>query len=1084
MFLQVALVLSALASLTDASSAQPGVYVPVSGGWQLSIPAQPSGIDPASTIGVVQGNARLHRRPLYPPADKTLLWNDAERAKMECCGFRPLVLAYNEPRFLFDYHGGGGLLGHLYLGLHPKDGEGKWLHQWANLQVAYIDGRMEYTLSDPAFPGLTVHLAAIALAQSDGLLVHIRVDGLAEGTSLTWAYGGASAFFTNYAMDSKEYTFTPAQCAKDRVSWDKESFALRRRFDKTDSVMEQAFAVPRYLPEWEAVVRGGSSFQVKSGFGKPEAFQVSPGALLASAEWANDQTEKPGGWVVVQDGGLPSGHAEGYVVVGMGGNIEHAVKHPKKAHEKALERNSEIAGRIVTKTSDPYLDAATTMMAFATDGTWGDSTIMHGAWSWRFGYLGWRGWYGPTCYGWTDRIKRCIENQTRLALIKKGDDAGAISSMLDSPGGVFYNMNEVFLDHVRQYFEYTNDTELMKSIFPVLKGVVEWENRRLQPGNQYLYENALNTWISDGHWYIQGQCTQASAYMLQAHRLLARLAPLAGEDPAPFSEHAARIAAAMQEKLWMPDEGVFAEYLDTRGAGMLHRQPELPTIYHAAEFGAANPYQIYQMLQWADINLKSENTPGGGKLVWSSNWVPNTARSYTHSTHEMAYGEELNFALTNYLAGRSDAAYALLRASFCGIFNGPTPGGLSCHTYIDGRQRANDEFADAISMWGRAVAEGLFGIRPNRPEGYVALSPQFPRSWNDASIKTPHFSYSCQRTESIVVIKWESPTETSVHLRYPTLSSTPPAATIDGRAVDLKLELTPGVTWVVIATPPARKGTIELSMSSQPAEWPVTLPIPPKAPIAAPPVWKAPSVPAHDLNLWNTIDCAALYSSTIPESLERVGKDATPPPSGASLVGFGYWKDYLTTRYHGGQNQQPNDEAWRAKVGPDGIAWTTDGIPFKTAKEGPNIAIITRAGVFPSQIEIPVHASGKNLYLMISGSTFPAQSHMTHLRVTLHYTGGSTSARELTTPDTLGDCWNTWCGRWHDTAANGFENLAGRFGPAGSSAAGDLTKPVNVDTEAHLVDFPLEAGKTLDSISVEAVANDIVFGVMGATILK
>ena len=62
----------------------------------------------------------------------------------------------------------------------------------------------------------------------------------------------------------------------------------------------------------------------------------------------------------------------------------------------------------------------------------------------------------------------------------------------------------------------------------------------------------------------------------------------------------------------------------------------------------------------------------------------------------------------------------------CGIYNGPTPGGLSCHMYVDGRQRANNEFADAISMWGRAVVEGMYGIRPKRPRGIVELSPQFP----------------------------------------------------------------------------------------------------------------------------------------------------------------------------------------------------------------------------------------------------------------------------------------------------------------------------------------------------------------------
>ena len=110
--------------------------------------------------------------------------------------------------------------------------------------------------------------------------------------------------------------------------------------------------------------------------------------------------------------------------------------------------------------------------------------------------------------------------------------------------------------------------------------------------------------------------------------------------------HAAQALAAAR--------GVFAEYQDTLGCQLLHPEPELPTLYHSAEFGAADPSQIYQMLHWADTHLGIENTAGGGKQYWSSRWYPNMQRSYTHSTYEMAYAEELNFALTHYLAGQAD----------------------------------------------------------------------------------------------------------------------------------------------------------------------------------------------------------------------------------------------------------------------------------------------------------------------------------------------------------------------------------------------------------------------------------------------
>ena len=197
---------------------------------------------------------------------------------------------------------------------------------------------------------------------------------------------------------------------------------------------------------------------------------------------------------------------------------------------------------------------------------------------------------------WLDGSRKTLDRATLpLGSIREGPDKGALSQCLEQPNQTSYNMNEVFTDHLRQYFDYTNDVDLMRKAFPALKGIVEWEGRRLQPDSAVpLYENSLDTWISDSHWYIRGQCTTASAYMLGAYRLLAEAAEALGEDPAPYRKKAESIRAAMQQKLWQPRRGVFAEHLDTLGTRQLHPEPELPSIYHSAEFGAAAPLQIYR----------------------------------------------------------------------------------------------------------------------------------------------------------------------------------------------------------------------------------------------------------------------------------------------------------------------------------------------------------------------------------------------------------------------------------------------------------------------------------------------------------
>jgi hypothetical protein len=1137
----------------NAASAQSAnCYQPIPGGWEITISSQLNAPTPANNrLGVVQGNARLHRRPLYPPADKSLIWSGQELTKLERYGFRPLVLAYNEPRFLFDFHSAGGLLGHLRIGLTCGRAN-KWFHEWSELRVRYVDGGMEYVLEDPDLPGVEVSLVALPLADAAGLVVKVSVKGLKQPGVLVWGYGGASAFFTNYAMDAPEFSFAPQQCAGDVIACGESGFVLRRAFQKSDVYMNEVFAAARYLTNWQAVIRGGSSWPGRMGYGPPEAFTNSPGILAQSAQ--SEGTAGPDekrNCVAVQSTPLEAKAAEGFVIIGMGGNILNNIRSPKGAWAAAQSRNRAIADRIVTRTPDPHLDAAVRMMAFATEGTWGDSAILHGAWSWRFAYLGWRGWYGSTCYGWTDRVKRSIQNHTRLGVVHDGPDKGGLGSLLEYNPGIYYNMNEVFLDQVRQYFDYTDDVEFMREIFPVLTGILDWENRRLQPKNEFLYENSLNTWISDSHWYIQGQCTQASAYMLRAHRLVADLARRLGKDPAPFEQRAAQIRAAVQRTLWQPRAGVFAEYRDTRGEGLLHPEPELPTIYHSAEFEAADPLQIRQMVHWAATRLRWETTPANGRLVWSSNWYPNRGRSYTHSTYELAYGEELNFALTQYLAGRADDAYSILRGTLCGIFNGPTPGGLSCHSQTDGRQRANDEFTDAISMWGRAVVEGLFGIVPHRPQGFIQLNPQFPGDWNRAEIDTAHLSYKWRREPGRVFIDWKSPMATSIHLRLPVQAAKVTAVRVDGRKAAFTVtEGFDGLSWVEAHTDARQAGRIQvndtprhittptnilvkqgeqlvLSLPGMPiTKWrdpqsvlsqvtlekgilraiasgnpgdalafvftggadtptwlPLKLEITPKTPVAAGNRWRPPQEGGRDLKRWTTIDLSSSFNAAVTEVLKRITDGAQPPPLPASQVGFGYWKDHLL-QYHGSRNQEISDAAWRAKVGPDDIAWTTDGIPFNTRKSGPNIAVVTRAGVFPAQIEFPVKASGRKLYLMISGMTFPVQSHVVNLRLRLKYADGAVAISDLANPTAIGDCWSTWCGRFHDTAANGFENIGGRSGPAGSAEVADLTQPVALDTEAHLVELPLRVGIELQFIELTAIANDCIFGLMGTTILK
>lgn len=1148
-----------------AQPIRPDRYTPVPGGWQLRIDrtaevsrksesakyvdAATGRLTPDAPIGWLKNDPHMHRSVLFPPADKSMIWAEAEMARTQRVPFRPVVVAHHAPRFLFDYHSAGGVLGLLFIGVVPPGRDGRWLHECSRIDIRYVNGRLEYEIRDVGLGNAVVRLVALPLAGSAGVIVRIEIEGADKDTTLVWAYGGASASFAFSDVDDAQFRFSPGQCAKDRYVLEAGSFELTRAFDKSDEIMigeGWKLCAMKELPEWKARVRGGSSWtHAVSGFGDPRAFQGPPAGLLAATRWSSTGSTVGNNCVVVQKLAQVNPATDGFIVVGMGGDIREAIASPQAAFDSGLKRNESIARRIVSRTPDPYLDSAMTMMAFANEGLWGADVYLHGGWSWRMAYVGWRSMYGPICYGWTDRVRQAIRTHCRLGHITFGPNIGAVSSRLEVPG-FFYNMNEVFFDMIRHYWEYTGDVELMKEIFPVLETAIERENRRLRPGPEPLYENALNTWVSDCHWYIRGQCTQASAYMLRAHEFMADVAGRIGRDPAPFRKQADDIRTTANRVLWQQRKGVFADSIDTRGHKLLHGEPELATIYHSAEFGAADPLQIGQMLVWADTNLRRERTPGNGFLYWSSNWFPNAGRSYTHSTYELAYGENLNFADTNYLAGRADLGYAILSACASGMFNGPTPGQLSCHVHTDGTQRENDCFADSTSMFGRAACEGLFGIRVDRPRRTIRLSPQPPAAWPEMSIQTPNLSYDMKRRDDGVDLTWRSPEPAAIQLSLPVRAERVMKMRLDGRTLAYQLRPGVGFTWIDAHLPESHGGTVEVTYTSCEVEapppakvthgracsislpvdtnadvrdvqglladarieggrltgrvvgtpgpgllfvsektsecpkWlPVAIDIKPEKPMPAR-RWSIPNVPDRDLDRWHLIDLAAVYNASVPEVPRRLREGAIAPELPADQIGFGYWLDFVTVR-----SKPPCDSAWRAKIGADGVGWTTDGIPFKSPREGPNIAaaaVLNRD--FKPVVSFPVHATGRTLYLMISGMTHPPQTHVTNVRITLTCADGSSETHDLVNPFDIGDCWSTWCGPHFDTPANGFENIGGRRGPAGTSQVKDRTLPVLVDTIAHLIALDLPTGKQLKEVRMEVIANDVVFGLMGASILE
>ncbi|MEC5174943.1 DUF4450 domain-containing protein [Chryseobacterium nepalense] len=170
------------------------------------------------------------------------------------------------------------------------------------------------------------------------------------------------------------------------------------------------------------------------------------------------------------------------------------------------------------------------------------------------------------------------------------------------------------------------------------------------------------------------------------------------------------------------------------------------------------------------------------------------------------------------------------------------------------------------------------------------------------------------------------------------------------------------------------------------------------------------------------------------------------------------------------------------------------GIPFLIDKSDKNIAFASQWDNYPDSIEIPVSGKGKKIYFLMAGSTNPMQSQIVNGTITVQYVDGSTSELELKNP-------TNWWPIEQDLFDDNFafeipddkipyrvklktgELYKGGILSKYSSIKGFTDRQVDGGS-ATILDLPINPNKELKSVKLTAVSNDVVIGMMSATVLK
>ncbi len=169
------------------------------------------------------------------------------------------------------------------------------------------------------------------------------------------------------------------------------------------------------------------------------------------------------------------------------------------------------------------------------------------------------------------------------------------------------------------------------------------------------------------------------------------------------------------------------------------------------------------------------------------------------------------------------------------------------------------------------------------------------------------------------------------------------------------------------------------------------------------------------------------------------------------------------------------------------------GIFFQTPSDSSlkNIAFTSMWDNFPDSIAIPLSGKASHVYLMMAGTTNPMQSRFVNGEVIVNYTDGTSEILLLKNPE---NWWPIEQDYFVDNLAFTTDapkpprvylksGVISRTFKDFSSIKGFSNYAVEGGA-ATILDLPLNKNKTLKSISLKTIANDVVIGLMSATLVR
>ena len=680
-----------------------------------------------------------------------------------------------------------------------RNGRTKWLQNCSHIRSLYSPGTMKWEVSDIDFKGLKIRLEVLPMTATTGMAVCATAEGVQQGDSIIWAFGGAKWFEKQNlswkfdVMGQPElltWGFVPEDCKNNSIELNGSNFLLslpdekktnKKFFTVAGTCSANSKTVVTNALKWSNPAMENSTFQPELplliGKISPENNQLVYWAFQSVKNVGNES---------------PLAKGEGWI-----GSNNHLLKsslNSEVAFAEGKKRTESFQNRLKINTPDPYLNAIAQASVAAVDGTWYPPVFVHGAMQWNSRFPGWRTIFGGTMYGWHVRVRAEAKFYTN-SQVKSSDKTEAkadpVSLLTEQHAdsrfyGVgriqqdqnFYNMQSQFFDQIVEEYRWTNDPELISFFREALELHLIWVRDCFDPDGDGIYESYINTWPSDSQWYNGGGSAEETSYAYRGHLAAKDMARNAGDTEAERYHNMMleKIKKGFFNKLWIHEKGHSGAYREQGGNERLHTDSWLYSIFLPIDAGLTSPLQSIESVYYSEWALQNDWMPYGGRQVWTSNWVPGI-----WSVRELWPGDNYHLALSYFQAGLPDDGYDIFRGTFLRTaFNHLSPGNL-------GGVQGGIDFGDCVHTFTRTLVSGLFGYQPDYPNKKVRIAPQFPSDWDNASIGIPDFAIDYKRNEGTYSWSVKLNRAAKLELFLPVQTDEIKEVTVNGKSVEWEL---------------------------------------------------------------------------------------------------------------------------------------------------------------------------------------------------------------------------------------------------------------------------------------------------------